>query len=97
LVAAGAIVGGRTVLGRGVEIGADARVESSALLDNARVGARSTVRSAIFGPGAAIGDDCHLEDDVVLGAGASVGARNVLASGSRILPGVVMPEQAVRP
>ena len=35
-----------------------------------------------------IGDDCHIEGDVVLGAGAEIGSHNVLAAGARIFPGV---------
>jgi mannose-1-phosphate guanylyltransferase len=96
VVAENAIVGGRTVLGEGVEIGEGSRVESSALLDGARVGAHSIVRSAIVGPHAVIGDDCHVEGDVVLGAGVQIGPRNVLAAGARIFPGVVLPAEAIK-
>ena len=96
VVAEDAIVGGRTFLGRGVEIGAESRVESAALLDHTRIGARTSVRSAIVGPGVVIGDDCHVEGDVVLGAGVNVGSRNVLAAGARIFPGVVLPEEAIK-
>jgi mannose-1-phosphate guanylyltransferase len=91
-----AIVGGRTVLGQGVQIGPGARVESSALLDRAKVGAHTIVRSAIVGPDVVIGDDCHIAGDVVLGAGVEIGAKNVLASGARIFPGVVLPAEAIR-
>jgi mannose-1-phosphate guanylyltransferase len=96
VVAEDAIVGGRTVLGAGVEIGPGARVESSALLDGARVGAHTIVRSAIVGPDVVIGDDCHIEGDVVLGAGVEIGSHNVLAAGARIFPGVVLPSEAIR-
>ena len=43
------------------------------LLDGASVGQRSTVRGSIVGPGAQIGDHCHIEDRVVLGEGVKVG------------------------
>jgi mannose-1-phosphate guanylyltransferase len=95
-VAAGAIVGGRTVLGRGVTVGAGAHVESSVLLDGARVGARATVRGSIIGSGAAVGDHCHIEDRVMLGEGVIVGPDNVLAAGARIFPGVELPEGAIK-
>jgi mannose-1-phosphate guanylyltransferase len=93
-VEAGAVIGGRTVLGRRVEIGLDARIEDAALLDGVRVGARSTIRGAIIGPGVVIGEDCQIEDDVVLGADVTIGSGNVVASGARIFPGEVLPERA---
>jgi mannose-1-phosphate guanylyltransferase len=95
-VAAGAIVGGRTVLGENVTVGPGAHVESSVLLDGASVGQRSTVRGSIVGPGAQIGDHCHIEDRVVLGEGVKVGSDNVLAAGARIFPGVQLPEGAIK-
>ncbi|HTX45279.1 MAG TPA: NDP-sugar synthase [Solirubrobacteraceae bacterium] len=93
-VEAGAVVGGRTVLGRRVEIGLDVRIEDAALLDGVRVGDRSTIRGAIVGPGVVIGEDCRIEEDVVLGADVTVGSGNVVASGARIFPGEVVPEKA---
>jgi mannose-1-phosphate guanylyltransferase len=80
-VAFGAIVGGRTVLGENVTVGTGAHVESSVLLD---------------GPGAQIGDHCHVEDRVVLGEGVKVGSDNVLTAGARIFPGVQLPEGAIK-
>jgi mannose-1-phosphate guanylyltransferase len=91
-----AIVGGRTVLGRGVEVAEGAHVESSVLLDGARVGIRSTVRASIIGPGARIGDGCHIGAGVVLGDGVKVAANNELAAGARIFPGVELPEGAIK-
>jgi mannose-1-phosphate guanylyltransferase len=95
-VARGAIVGGRTVLGRDVTIGEGAHVEGSVVLDGARVGARSTVKGAILGPGAAIGEHCHIEGGVVLGEGVHLGSDNILAAGARIFPGVQLPDGAIR-
>ncbi len=95
-VAAGAIVGGRTVLGSGVRVGEGAHIEGSALLDGASVGLRTVVRSAIIGPGVTIGDHCHIEDGVVLGQGVTVGADNVLRAGARIFPGVQLPDGAIK-
>lgn len=95
-VAAGAIVGGRTVLGHGVAVGVGTHVEGSVLLDGARVGARATVRGAIIGPGAEVGDHCHIEDRVMLGEGVCLGPDNVLAAGARIFPGVQLPEGAIK-
>jgi mannose-1-phosphate guanylyltransferase len=91
-----ATVGGRVVLGRGVTVGEGARVESSVLLDGARIGAHSTVHSSIIGPGVSIGKRCHIDQGVVLGAGVTVGADNTLRAGARIFPGVELPEGAIK-
>jgi mannose-1-phosphate guanylyltransferase len=95
-VAAHAIVGGRTVLGRGVAIGAGAHVESSVLLDEVTVGARSAIKESIVGRGVRIGDHCHIADGVVIGEGACIGPDNVLAAGARIFPGVKLPRGAIK-
>jgi len=95
-VARGAIVGGRTVLGEQVTIGAGAHVEGSVLLGGARVGARSIVRSAIVSSGVAIGEHCHIEGGVVLGEGVTLGSDNVLMAGARIFPGVRLPDGAIK-
>jgi mannose-1-phosphate guanylyltransferase len=66
------------------------------LLDGASVGERSTVRGSIVGPGAQIGDRCHVADGVVLGEGVKIGSDNVLTAGARIFPGVQLPEGAIK-
>ena len=95
-IASGAIVGGRAYLGSGVTVGEGAHVESSVVLDGARIGARTTVSSAIVGPGAEVGDHCRIESGVVLGEGVKVGPGNTLAAGARIFPGVELPEGAIK-
>jgi mannose-1-phosphate guanylyltransferase len=95
-IAAGAIVGGRTVLGAGVTVAEGAHVESSVVLDGARIGARTTISSSIVGAEVEIGEHCRIEGGVVLGQGAKVGPGNVLASGVRIFPGVELPEGAIK-
>lgn len=94
-IAEGAIVGARTVLGRGVRIGHGAQVEGSVLLDAATVGPHSTIISSIVGPDAEIGERCQLER-AVLGQGAAVGSDNALEPGARIFPGVRLPEGAIQ-
>jgi mannose-1-phosphate guanylyltransferase len=91
-----AIIGGRTVLGREVTVGAGSHVVGSVLLDGASVGARSTIAASIVGRGASIGDHCHIDGGVVLGDGVKIGPGNVLAAGARIFPGVELPEGAIR-
>jgi mannose-1-phosphate guanylyltransferase len=92
----GAIVGGRSVLGREVWIGPGAHVEGSVLLDGVRIGAHSRIRGAILAAGASVGDHCHLDGGVVLGEQVSLGAENTLAGGIRIFPGVQLPDGAIR-
>jgi mannose-1-phosphate guanylyltransferase len=92
----GAIVGGRTVLGEGVMIGEGAHVEGSVLLEGARVGARSVIRSAIIGADVEIGEHCHIEGGVVLGERVRLGSQNVLMAGARIFPGVQLPDGAIK-
>ena len=95
-VASRALVGDRSVLGEGVIIQERARVEASVLLDGVTVGAGTTIRSSIIGPGVTIGDHCHIEGQVVLGAGVRIGSGNTLAAGARIFPGVELPDGAIR-
>ncbi len=95
-VAAQAIVGGRAVLGPGVNVGEAAHIENSVVLAGATIGARVTVSSSIVGPRVTIGDGCHVHGGVVIGEGAKIGPDNVLAAGARIFPGVELPEGAIK-
>jgi mannose-1-phosphate guanylyltransferase len=94
-VARGATIGGRTVLGGGVQIESGAHIDGSVLLERCRVGAGSRVSAAILGPGVTVGDHCRIDHGVVLGEDVQVGAGNVLTAGMRIFPGVELPERAV--
>jgi mannose-1-phosphate guanylyltransferase len=91
-IAEGATVGPYAVLGAGVSVGEGARIERAVVLEGAAIGARSTVCEAIVGPRAQIGDDCHLQRDVVVGEGATVESGSAVAAGARIFPGVVVNE-----
>ena len=94
-LAAGSIIGARTVLGRGVSVGEGAHIEGSVLLDGVRIGARTRISDSIIGPGVTIGERCRIEGRCVLGEGVEVGAGNSLAAGMRIFPGVQLPEGAI--
>jgi mannose-1-phosphate guanylyltransferase len=91
-----AVVGGRAVLGDGVTVGPGAHVESSVLLNGARIGAHSTVSGSIVGAGVEIGEGCHITHGVVLGENVKVGPDNALTAGARIFPGVQLPEGAIK-
>jgi mannose-1-phosphate guanylyltransferase len=95
VVEAGAILGGRTVLGRGVRVAAGAHIDSSVLLDGCSVGAGARISGAIIGSRVTIGDRCRIDRGVVLGADVRIGAGNVLTGGMRIFPGVELPDGAV--
>jgi mannose-1-phosphate guanylyltransferase len=90
-----AVIGARTVLGRDVSVGPGSHIDSSVILDGARVGAGTRISSSIVGPDVKIGDQCRLEGRVMLGQGAGVGAGNTLLSGMRVFPGVQLPDGAV--
>jgi mannose-1-phosphate guanylyltransferase len=94
-LAADAVVGSRSVLGRGVRVGKAAHIESSVVLDGATVGAGTRITSSIIGPGVRIGDHCRVEGRVMLGEGVTVGSRNTLLGGMRIFPGVELPDGAI--
>jgi mannose-1-phosphate guanylyltransferase len=94
-LAADAVVGSRSVLGRGVTVGRGAHIESSVVLDGATVGEGTRISSSIIGPGVRIGDRCRIEGRVVLGQGVNVGSGNTLLEGMRIFPGVTLPDGAI--
>jgi mannose-1-phosphate guanylyltransferase len=95
LIARGATVGGRTVLGPGSRIESGAHVEASVLVRGCTVGSGSRVSTAILGPGVTVGEHCRIDSGVVLGENVKVGAGNTLTSGMRIFPGVELPDRAV--
>jgi mannose-1-phosphate guanylyltransferase len=95
-IAAGAIVGGCAALGRDVVVETGAHIERSVVLDGARIGAHTTIRSSIVGPRAVIGEQCHLDGGVVLGEGVTLGAHNTLRAGARLAPGTSLGDGAVR-
>jgi mannose-1-phosphate guanylyltransferase len=91
-IAAGATVGPYAVLGSGVTVGEATRIERAVVLDDALIGERAHIAGSIIGPRAQIGDNCRLEDDVVVGEGAVVESGSALPAGARIFPRVVVDE-----
>ena len=94
-VGAGAVLVGGTVVGRGAEIGAGARLDGAVIFDGARVEAGATVERSIVGFGARIGHRALIRDGVI-GDGAVVGARCELLRGARVWPGVEIPDGGIR-
>jgi len=94
-VGAGAVLVGGTVVGRGAEIGAGARLDGAVVFDGARIEAGATVERSIIGFGAQIGHRALVRDGVI-GDGAVVGARCELLRGARVWPGVEIPDGGIR-
>lgn len=94
-VAPGALLIGGTVVGRGAEIGAGARLDGAVIFDGVRIGAGAVIERSIVGFGARIGPRALIRDGVI-GDGADVGARCELLRGARVWPGVTIPDGGLR-
>jgi mannose-1-phosphate guanylyltransferase len=94
-VAPGALLIGGTVVGRGAEIGAGARLDGAVIFDGAQIGAGAVIERSIIGFGARIGPRALIRDGVI-GDGADIGARCELLRGARVWPGVTIPDGGIR-
>ncbi|WP_193045952.1 mannose-1-phosphate guanylyltransferase [Mycolicibacterium baixiangningiae] len=94
-VAPGALLIGGTVVGRGAEIKAGARLDGAVIFDGADVGAGAVIERSIIGFGARIGPRALIRD-AVIGDGADIGARCELLRGARVWPGVKIPDGGIR-
>ncbi len=84
----GVVDGGSTV-GRGVRVGAGARVHGALLFDGAVVGAGSVVEHSVIGAGACV-EDGAVVVDAVIGDRAVVGSGCELRGGARVWPDAVV-------
>jgi mannose-1-phosphate guanylyltransferase len=94
-VAQGAHVGSLVVLARDVSVGAGSSVERAVVLEGTQIGEGCELRDCIVARGCRIGDGTSITGGAVLGDGVIVGARNVIARGARIFPGVELPDGAI--
>ena len=94
-VAPGALLIGGTVVGRGAEVGAGARLDGAVIFDGVYVGAGAVIERSIIGFGARIGPRALIRDGVI-GDGADIGARCELLRGARVWPGVTIPDGGIR-
>ncbi|OBK11809.1 sugar phosphate nucleotidyltransferase [Mycobacterium asiaticum] len=94
-VSPGALLIGGTVIGRGAEIGAGARLDGAVVFDGVKVEAGSVIERSIIGFGARIGPRALIRDGVI-GDGADIGARCELLRGARVWPGVAIPDGGIR-
>lgn len=94
-IGAGAVLIGGTVVGRGAEIGAGARLDGAVVFEGAKIEAGAVVERSIVGFGARIGPRALVRDGVI-GDGADIGARCELLRGARVWPGVEIPDGGIR-
>jgi len=94
-VAPGSLLIGGTVIGRGAEIAAGARLDGAVIFDGVRVEAGGVIERSIIGAGARIGPRALIRDGVI-GDGADIGARCQLLRGARVWPGVTLPDGGIR-
>ncbi len=94
-VAKGAHVGSLAVLAQDVTVGAGSSVERSVVLEGTQIDEGCELRDCIVAAGCRIGAGTKIGGGAVLGEGVVVGARNVIARGARIFPGVQLPDGAI--
>ncbi len=101
-VGPGAVVERGSRLGSLAVLGAGARLEEGAIVENAvvgahtRVGASAVVIGSILGDDAELGAGSELRNLAVVGPGAKVGSGNVLDHGIRVGAGQRIPDEALR-
>ncbi|MBZ8176861.1 NTP transferase domain-containing protein [Corynebacterium poyangense] len=91
----GVILFGGTVVGRGTEIGAGCRIDSSVIFDGVTIEPGAKIDNSIIASGARIGANARISH-CVIGEGANIGARCELQGGMRVWPGVAIPDNGVR-
>ena len=95
VIGEGAQIGGRTVLGREVTVGAGTSIEGSMISDGVEIGAGCSLSNCIVCPGARIGDNTVVSGLAVLGTDIVIGANNVITNGARVFPGVTLGDGAL--
>ncbi|GLW05375.1 mannose-1-phosphate guanylyltransferase [Microtetraspora sp. NBRC 13810] len=94
-VSAEAKVSGGSTVGARAVVGSGAIVTGSVLCDGSQVCQGATVIDSVVGREAVVASGAVLRDAVV-GDGAVIGSGNELLAGTRVWPGIVLPERAVR-
>lgn len=82
----GAVVTAHVSIGEGVVVEPGARVAGSVVGDRCRIGENASVTGSILAAEVQLGARCVVDDLVVAGEGASVGAENRLTRGMRLAP-----------
>ena len=94
-VHASAQLSGGTTVGTHVHVDEDATLDGAVVFTGARIGAGARIANSIVGEGAVIGEGTVLEG-AVIGDGAVIGAGNELLQGTRVWPGSVVGDTAIR-
>ncbi|WP_433252275.1 sugar phosphate nucleotidyltransferase [Streptosporangium sp. CA-135522] len=94
-ISAEAKVDGGSAVGARAIVESGAQVSGSVLGDDCVIHSGAVVTDSVIGIGARVASGAILHE-AVIGDGAIVGPGNELVAGSRIWPGVVLPECAVR-
>jgi len=71
-------------------IGEGARIWSSVVLNDCRIGSEAQVHEAILAPGVVIGPEARIGPDAVIGEGARIEPGAEIADGARLAPGEVV-------
>jgi mannose-1-phosphate guanylyltransferase len=94
-IAAGAQVGGLTVLGERVGVGVGTKIERAVVMRGAEIGADCRLRDCIVAAGATIGPRTRIDGGSVVGEGVTIGADNVISGGARFAPGTHVTDGAL--
>lgn len=94
-IAGGVLLLSGTSVGRGCEIGAGSRLDSTVVFDGVTIEPGAQISNSILASGVHIGANARIEN-CVIGEGAHIGARCELRGGMRVFPGVVIPDAGVR-
>ena len=94
-LASGSQAGGLVVLGPGVRVHEEARLERAIVLDGAEIGERCVLRDCVVAQRAKIGAHCEISGGAVIGEDVVIGEHNVITHGARISPGVALGPRAV--
>lgn len=95
VVAQTASIRGGSTIGTDADVGAEAVVEGSIVMDAATIGKGATIMRSVVGPGARVGAGTRISDAVV-GDEADVGEACELANGIRVWCGATLGDGAVR-
>lgn len=91
----GVLLLGGTVVGRGSEIGAGCRLDTTAVFDGVTIEPGAIIEDSIISSGAHIGANARIRG-CIIGEGAVIGARCELLDGMRVWPGVTIPDAGIR-
>ncbi|KQC03605.1 MAG: mannose-1-phosphate guanyltransferase [Methanoculleus sp. SDB] len=89
------LIGPYTSIGDHCVIRHDAKIFSSSVYNGVHVGIGSTISGSIIDNDAYIGNGCSVENDTVIGPRATLKARSIIHSGTRIWPEAVTDEGGI--